>query len=487
MTMTKPLGTQINFNDRITVPSSASAPSSPTEGDLYYNTTDKIFYYYNGTAWKGIDSPPTVSSLDVTEVDSAAGGNQTIVITGSGFGSGATVTFVGNAGTNFHASTVTVNSSTQITAVAPKSSFLNAQEPYGVKVTNPSGLSGTISSQINVDSAPSWTTASGNIGTVYEDIAMSTITVSATDVDGDTISYSVAGGYSLPTGLSLNSANGEITGTPNVNDAYAAGGVTHNFTLTATANSKTSDRAFNIVRKWYDGSTQAQANTSAEVIKTLTSTTTNGVYWIKPTGIGTAFQVYCNMNIDGGIMLLMKFNNGSTNFAWNSSYWTSNSLLNDGTPTITVDNDYKYQSARDIPINYFYITDSAMSNGYKYTLSTGITGIHNIFAGTNAGFSATSAIGNGISDNQQIYKTDTGYSTGMVAGSTNNSTWSKNSSATSNSSWGGYARIGKAQAFDYGPWESVHGEARGLGLRADDYNQGTGYRSAVWDQLLWGK
>jgi hypothetical protein len=101
-------------------------------------------------------------SLDVTEVDSQAGGNQTIVITGSGFNSGATVTFVGASGTDFNASTVTVDSDTQITAVAPKASFLNAQEPYGVKVENTSGLSGTLASQINVDTAPSWSTASGS-------------------------------------------------------------------------------------------------------------------------------------------------------------------------------------------------------------------------------------------------------------------------------------------------------------------------------------
>jgi hypothetical protein len=40
-----------------------------------------------------------------------------------------------------------------------KASFLNAQEPYGVKVENISGLSVTLASQINVDTSPSWSTA----------------------------------------------------------------------------------------------------------------------------------------------------------------------------------------------------------------------------------------------------------------------------------------------------------------------------------------
>ncbi len=71
-----------------------------------------------------------------------------------------------------------------------------------------------------VDVSPAWSTASGSLGEVYEDVTISTITTSATDTDGDTIVYSVQSG-TLPTGLSLNSSTGTITGTPNVNDTYS--------------------------------------------------------------------------------------------------------------------------------------------------------------------------------------------------------------------------------------------------------------------------
>ena len=86
-------------------------------------------------------------------------------VVGSGFSTGDVVSFVGTSA-SFNASTTTVNSSTQITAVAPKSSFLNAQEPYDVKVTTAGGLSSTLDNQINVDNNPSWSTAAGSLGTI---------------------------------------------------------------------------------------------------------------------------------------------------------------------------------------------------------------------------------------------------------------------------------------------------------------------------------
>jgi len=238
------------------IASGTTAQRGSTAGQLRFNTDIGLAEYYTGTAFKAIDASPTVSSIDVTEVASDGGGNQTIVITGSGFNSGATVTFVGASGTDFDASTVTINNETQITAVAPKVSFLNAQEPYGVKVTNTSGLSSTLSSQINVDSSPSWSTASGNIGSVEEG-ASANLSVTATDSDGDTIVYSETTSVLSGAGFSLNSSTGAITGTAGA----VSGDTTDTFTLRATANSKNVDRQFNIIRTEFafDGSSSAKA------------------------------------------------------------------------------------------------------------------------------------------------------------------------------------------------------------------------------------
>ena len=236
----------VNISDTGTegtkVASGTTAQRGSTAGQFRFNTTTSLAEYYTGTSFKPIDSSPTVTSIDDTEVDSAGGGNQTIVITGTNFQSGATVTFVGNAGTDFNATTVTINSATQITAVAPKSSFLNAQEPYGVRVTNSNGLSGTLNNQINVDNSPVWQTASGTIYT-GNDVTDVSVTVSATDADGETVAYSETTSVLSGAGLSLNSSTGAITGTP----TGVSSDTTYTFTLRATSGGKTADRQFSIV------------------------------------------------------------------------------------------------------------------------------------------------------------------------------------------------------------------------------------------------
>ena len=225
------------------VASGTTAQRGSTAGQIRFNSTTGLAEYYTGTSFKIIDISPTVASLDVTEVDSQAGGNQTIVITGSGFASGAIVTFVGNSGTNFNASTVTIDNDTQITAVAPKASFLNAQEPYGVRVTNTSGLSGTLSSQINVDTSPSWQTASGTLFTIIDSVSGNHTTVSATDPDGDTVSYTETASVLSDAGLTLNSSTGVISGNPT--DVSSA--TTLSFILRATAGGKNTTRNFNAI------------------------------------------------------------------------------------------------------------------------------------------------------------------------------------------------------------------------------------------------
>ena len=135
---TKGLGSSVSFNnindtgtEGTKVASGTTAQRGTTTGQWRYNTTTNFFEGRNTSGtFSTLEPTPTITGVDDTEVDSAGGGDQTIVVTGTNFSSGGTITFVGNAGAEFNASTTTFNSATQVTAVAPKNSFLNAQEPY---------------------------------------------------------------------------------------------------------------------------------------------------------------------------------------------------------------------------------------------------------------------------------------------------------------------------------------------------------------------
>ena len=195
------------------------------KGRLRFNDSTDLLEYYTGVEWKSIDAPPVVTSINIDGagagttgfIDSSLSGNTSIVIAGSLFDpSNASVTLEASSGSNISPTTTTNDSSTQITITAPYSSFVNANEPYTVKVTNPSGLSAQLEQAINVDTAPTFTNAADTTYSIF-DGARSGVTIAAadlcgaTDAEGDTITYSVSSG-SLPSGLSLNTSTAVITG-----------------------------------------------------------------------------------------------------------------------------------------------------------------------------------------------------------------------------------------------------------------------------------
>ena len=282
------------------VATGTTAQRGSTAGQLRFNSETGLAEYYTGTAFKSIDAPPTVLSVGNTNIEEASiTSGFDLTISGSGFGSGATVKFIGNDGTEYNSPTVTVNSETSISARVP-TSLTNANEPYDVKVTNVSGLANTLADAFNVDGKPAWQTASGTIATINDNATGTHATVSATDPEGDAVSYSETGGTVLSTNnFTLNSSTGAISGDP----VNVSGATTHTFTLRATSGTNTADRSFNIIlNPVSDGTTSARAGKTCYHIKNQTYTNaTNGLYWILPdTGSSTAFQVYCDMTFDGG-------------------------------------------------------------------------------------------------------------------------------------------------------------------------------------------
>ena len=173
------------------VASGTTGQRGSTTGQFRFNTTTGLAEYYNGSQFKAIDSPPIINSIDDGDIDSAAGGNQTIVITGSNFSSTVTVLLEATSGSDITPSTVTRNSETQITITHAKSDFVNANEPYSITVTNSSGLSGKLSNAIYVDNDPSWTTSAGALGTKEIGDTGNHFTLSASDPDERTNTNSI--------------------------------------------------------------------------------------------------------------------------------------------------------------------------------------------------------------------------------------------------------------------------------------------------------
>ena len=174
---------------------------------------------------------PRVTSIAYPGNDTAAdtAGGQTITLTGTGFVAGASVLINGSA-----VGVVSVVSSTVITFTSPA----NTTGSYVIYVINPDGSTAIAIPGIQYSGTPTWTTAAGTLGNVYE-TANFTQTVTAT---GDApITYSVVSG-SLPPGSTFN-ANGTITGTSQL----SASPTTYSFTVRATdAEQQDTNRAFSI-------------------------------------------------------------------------------------------------------------------------------------------------------------------------------------------------------------------------------------------------
>ena len=211
-----------------------------TLGSLRYNSTQGYAEYYNGNQWVAIDTPPTVSSVSPTNFESSALPSN-IVITGANFRSAVTVKFVGSNGIEISSPSVTRDSATQITAQVPNT-VTSANEPFKVKVTNTSSsLSGELSNAFNIDAAPEFSVAAGSLGTLSSGGSASSLTaVTATDDEGDTITFSITSG-SLPSGITLNS-NGTFSG----NAGGVSGSTTSTFVVTASDGTNTSTREYTI-------------------------------------------------------------------------------------------------------------------------------------------------------------------------------------------------------------------------------------------------
>lgn len=219
----------------------ANRPANPTTGKLYSNGESARLELYTATGWQNIvQETPGVASITGNYSEAADSG--TITISGTNFVSGCYATAIGSNGVQVDAASTTFNSLVQV--VATFTGLSNAYEPYDIKVTNPSNLFGMLPDALYVNASPVWQTTSGSLGTFNEQVSVS---VSATATDSDsTITYALASGSSLPSGLSLNSSSGLISGTlPDISTD-----TTYSFTINASDGVNTIPRSFSIASKY---------------------------------------------------------------------------------------------------------------------------------------------------------------------------------------------------------------------------------------------
>jgi len=249
--------TEFTGTKGIDLPEGTSAQRVNESGNLRFNSETNLAEYYTGTQWKSIDSPPSISSISVGGRAGSTGANsqyinineslidstdsEDIVISGTLFDTdtGPTILIQGTGGGDVTPTSTTVNSSSQVTLTVNRTDFSESNDPYTVRLTNPSGLFAEVANVIDAKAVPVFATAAGSLGEVYQNAANPTLSsAAATDADADTITYSISAG-ALPSGLSINSSTAAITGTPDTIE-------TASFTVRAATSSGNVDRAFTI-------------------------------------------------------------------------------------------------------------------------------------------------------------------------------------------------------------------------------------------------
>lgn len=226
--------------------------------------TDGYFLMTNGDgtmSWSQASTGPSITSVDYPGDDTAAdpAGGQTVVLTGTGFAtSGMSVTIGGTT-----APSVSHTSNTQLTITTPA----KTAGDYDIVVTNgTTGASGTFVNGISYNGIPTWTTATGSLGTFESETTISTITLQATEPDGGTITFNITSG-ALPSGLSLTGAN--IDGTTTAESSTTLYSFTieaiddenqatpRNFSITVNSAEIVSSENFTINTYTGNGSTQS--------------------------------------------------------------------------------------------------------------------------------------------------------------------------------------------------------------------------------------
>jgi len=186
------------------------------------------------------ETKPTISSISPSTITNA---QTSITITGANFESIPRVEALNpSTGIWYTADTVSYSNSTSLTVQFT----LSVDAEYRLRIENPNGLAVLSGNILTVSDAPTWTTASGTLGTIAGNFSGTVATVAATS--DSAITYSETTNVLTNSSLancSLNASTGVITTTDFAGTNTTA--ATYTFTLRATdAEGQTADRQFSL-------------------------------------------------------------------------------------------------------------------------------------------------------------------------------------------------------------------------------------------------
>jgi hypothetical protein len=185
---------------------------------------DLITFTYKTTYTTASTTSETGSAAFINSVSPASATNidDTITISGGNFDIDVEVYFIGSDNVERQAKSVIVSNSSVLIATRPDD-FPTNLGSYGLKVVNPGipipsgSLNHILNNAVSAGTSPSWITS--QLPEVGKDIPYST-SLNASDEELTDVTYSVVSG-SLPSGISLNSQTGIISGTYSLAEEFS--------------------------------------------------------------------------------------------------------------------------------------------------------------------------------------------------------------------------------------------------------------------------
>ena len=379
------------LNTGTAVPVFAAEPPVSTEGSLYYNSTSDIFYICNGTKWNLVSNASPTTTGGTRTIDALSEGGTFSYDLGDDFtddvDTDAQLTYTLVSGTLPSGCTLPTTGNSAFTGTASGVSS-NTNYTWAIKATDTSGGTATQDYQQTINNVvPTVTGGTVTIGAVSEAGAMSyDVDTDFTFDTGSTFSaYSLQSG-SLPSGTSLATATGIISGT--------AGNVSSNtaytFTIRGTdTDGDTVDQSYswtiNTITPTSTGGTVTISNTS-EGASASYDVDTNFSY---PTG--STFSAYSlqsgslpnglSLNTTSGVISGTAGNSGSASFTIRATdtdgdvkdqaySWTITNVAPTSTGgTVTISSVQEGLSASyDVDTNFTFTTGSTFS---AYSLQSG--------------------------------------------------------------------------------------------------------------------